>query len=54
MRDLNLWRMECQLTSSIAFLDAAGNWNKFNISPGVLKVENDKWPSKKSKIKVCL
>ncbi|CAH3180303.1 unnamed protein product [Porites evermanni] len=33
--------MSCQLTSSIAFLDAAGNWTKFNIPPGVLEVTND-------------
>ena len=45
--------MSCQLTSSIAFLDAAGNWTKFNIPPGVLEVTNDT-PFTTSHIKVCL
>lgn len=45
--------MSCQLTSSVAFLDAAGNWTKFNIPPGVLEVTNDP-PFTTSHIKVCL
>lgn len=55
-RKSNMWSMSCQLTSSIsiAFLDAAGEWIKFNISPDVLEVGNKNESYRESYIKVCL
>ena len=54
MRGFNMRAMSCHLTSSIAFLDAAGNFTKFNISPGVLEVGNiNVRYSRESYIKVC-